>query len=242
VLRKVLPELLDRLPPGDPRAVRSRRDLQRINRLMGNADILARALVAGSKGTRPTISGPVEIVELGGGDGTLLLQLAKSVAHAWGPANVTLIDQQALLTQDTRAQLARMSWTVEAVQADVLEWLAQQGPNLADVMFANLFLHHFNDDRLSALLRDASRQTRMFVACEPRRSGAVLAAASLTGFIGCNDVTVHDGRISVRAGFRDRELSALWPADQEWHLQEDPAGRFTHCFIARLMRNDEEHG
>ena len=29
------------------------------------------------------------------------------------------------------------------------------------------------------------------------------------GLIGCNSVTVHDARISVHAGFRDRELSAI---------------------------------
>src|SRR4029077_11259442 len=98
---------------------------------------------------------------------------------------------------------------------------------------ANLFLHHFEGQRLSTLLRGASTRTRWFAACEPRRSPGALAAASLLGFIGCNRVTVHDARISVRAGFRDRELSAFWPGGHEWALEEWQAGRFTHGFVAR---------
>ncbi len=39
--RTVVPELLDELPPDDPRAMHSRGDLRRVNRLMGNADIMA---------------------------------------------------------------------------------------------------------------------------------------------------------------------------------------------------------
>ena len=42
--RRVEPELLDELPASDPRAVRSRQDLRRVNAWMGNARIMARAL------------------------------------------------------------------------------------------------------------------------------------------------------------------------------------------------------
>ena len=42
--RRVEPELLDALPADDPRAVRSREDLRRINRLMGNQSVLGNAL------------------------------------------------------------------------------------------------------------------------------------------------------------------------------------------------------
>jgi hypothetical protein len=181
------------------------------------------------KGTRPLFS----IVELGGGDGTFLLELAKRVAPALRPALVTLVDQQPLLTADTRSQLANLSWHVDAVTADVFDWLTHRGSSVADLTLANLFLHHFEGERLATLLRDAARQTRMFMACEPRRSGPALAAASLMGLIGCNRVTVHDGRISVRAGFRDAELSAIWPTGGGWTLEERKAGRFTHGFVAR---------
>lgn len=64
--RSLEPELLDRLPPQDPRAVRSRGDLRRINAIMGNARIIARHL-----------GGATRVADLGGGDGSLMRGLAK---------------------------------------------------------------------------------------------------------------------------------------------------------------------
>jgi len=73
----------------------------------------------------------------------------------------------------------------------------------------------------------------VFIACEPHRSAAAFIAASLMRLIGCNGVTVHDARISVRAGFRPPDLSALWPTGSGWTVHEYKAGRFTHAFVAR---------
>ena len=44
--RRVVAELLDELPPDDPRALRSRRDLRVVNRIMGHAGVLMHALDA----------------------------------------------------------------------------------------------------------------------------------------------------------------------------------------------------
>jgi hypothetical protein len=229
--RIVIPELLDELPADDPRAVHSRGDLRRVNKLMGNADIMARAILE----RRLTIDARrFSIVELGGGDGTFLLELAKRMAPVHGSTRATLVDQQDLMTKATREGLAALGWHVDTVKADVFEWLGRRDPNdAAEVTIANLFLHHFEGQRLSTLLRGASTQTRMFVACEPHRSRRALAAASLMGLIGCNSVTVHDARISVRAGFRGTELSAMWPGHRGWTLNEQQAGRFTHAFVAK---------
>ena len=62
--RIVQPELLDQLAADDPRAVRSRADLRRINAWMGNARFAARALTE----IFPR-SPPQQIVEIGAGDG-----------------------------------------------------------------------------------------------------------------------------------------------------------------------------
>ncbi len=68
-MRSLQPEILDRLDVGDPRAIQSRRDLQKVNALMGHSRFLARAL-------RGSIAGSL-LVELGSGDGTLLLKVAR---------------------------------------------------------------------------------------------------------------------------------------------------------------------
>ena len=70
--RRVEPELLDSLPAEDPRAQRSRNDLRRIHRAMATSSIAQRALDRGMAGFRPST-----ILELGAGDGSLMLRLAQ---------------------------------------------------------------------------------------------------------------------------------------------------------------------
>jgi hypothetical protein len=63
----------------------------------------------------------------------------------------------------------------------------------------------------------------------------VLTTRLLWG-IGCNSVTRHDARVSVRAGFRDQELSALWPAQSGFELAEFSGGYASHLFVAVKRR------
>jgi hypothetical protein len=45
--------------------------------------------------------------------------------------------------------------------------------------------------------------------------------------------------LSVKAGFADGDLSRLMlPAFQGWHIEEYPAGLFTHCLAARQPRQE----
>jgi SAM-dependent methyltransferase len=228
--REIESELLDALPADDPRAIRSRRDLQRVNAVMGQARIMARALEAAF-----TDRIPRSIVELGAGDGTLLLRLAKRIAPRWKPMRVVLVDRQRLLSSQTEAEFEELSWHVESVEADAFDWLERPNPEPCDVTIATLFLHHFREGDLRRLLSLAARQTGFFLACEPERAYLSLCGASLLGLIGCNDVTRHDGKISVRAGFVENELSDLWPAREDWRLVERQAGLFTHCFAAQRI-------
>lgn len=226
--RAIEPELLDALPSTDARARHARRDLRTINRIMQNARIVARALRA-----QPTRSPLTSLVELGAGDGTFALAVIRRLGHSAARRRVVLVDRQPCVHDETRAAFASLSCDIEIVQRDVFEWLDGGSLYAIDVTLANLFLHHFDDRRLSALLRGAASRTRCFLACEPLRSYAALSAATMLPLIGCNRVTLHDARVSVRAGFRDRELSSLWPAGNGWRLLERRVGLFTHNFVAQ---------
>ena len=229
--RLVEPELLDDLPPADPRAVGSRADLRRLNSIMGHDDILSRAFHHHFDETFSR-SRPLSLVELGAGDGTLLLRLARRVSAPGLTARVMLLDRQNIVSPETRHAFAALNWSIESVANDVFAWLEQPFPAV-DVMFANLFLHHFTDESLTALFRLAAARTNLFIACEPRRSSFALTASRLLHLIRCNEITRHDAVVSVRAGFVGRELSALWPGDNQWQLSEQSAGWFSHCFIAK---------
>lgn len=225
--RIVQPELLDELAPDDPRAVRSRKDLRRVNCLMRHAEIIAQHLATAE--LKPTGG---QIVELGAGDGTLLLSVAQQLAARWPAMKVVLVDQQSLVDAETRAGFHALRWKMETVQAGAVNWLRSESSDGNQVILANLFLHHFSDQRLSELLHHAAGKTKLFVACEPRRTLLPLTVSRLLGMIGCNSVTRHDAVISVRAGFNGNELSAVWPNDGSWHLSERATGLFSHVFVA----------
>ena len=222
--RIIQPEILDELPADDPRAIQSRRDLQKINTFMGHPGMVTRAL-------RAAPSPPRLLVELGGGDGTFLLKVARRLRHQ-ERVRAVLVDRRPSLSPATRDGFEKVGWTIDSREADVFEWLCRADAETADVMVANLFLHHFRDGELAHLMNLAAQRTRRFVACEPRRSRTGLAGVPLLRLIGCNEVTLHDGNLSVRAGFRDRELGSLWPPDPDWRLTERPRGLFTHAFVA----------
>ena len=100
--RIVEPELLDALAANEKNALSSRADLRRINFLMGNATTLMQLLHKGTAGRRVSC-----LVELGAGDGTLLLGLARRLAPEWGPIACIAVDQQleeALPNSDGRSK------------------------------------------------------------------------------------------------------------------------------------------
>ncbi|HWD92898.1 MAG TPA: methyltransferase domain-containing protein [Verrucomicrobiae bacterium] len=228
MIRSLQPELVDELPAHHPAAIQTRRDLRRINTLMGHSGILTRAL----KKIFPHQS-PSRILEIGAGDGEILLRIAPRLPRAWRDVNVTFVDLQDLLRPQTKADFAALNWTVRSVKGDIFQWMADPATGDTDVILANLVLHHFTDAQLSRLFSAAEKKTRAFIAVEPRRGRWSLFFARCLSLIGCGPVACHDAPISVQAGFNRRELSALWPANSPWELLERRAGLFSHLFIAR---------
>ncbi|MBK9574655.1 MAG: hypothetical protein IPO43_19015 [Rhodoferax sp.] len=50
-----------------------------------------------------------------------------------------------------------------------------------DLIVTNLFLHHFEGSRLTALLAAIAARGERFFACEPRRARVALAGSHLVG-------------------------------------------------------------
>jgi hypothetical protein len=230
--RCVEPELLDELPANDPRTMRSRIDLRRVNAFMGNAAVIARALIDATSGRSPR-----RLVDLGAGDGTFMLNLAKRLSPAWTNVEVTLVDRRDIVSPRTHREFESLRWSSRSVAADVFDWLEHAEEERVDWVIANLFLHHFSAAALRRLMDLVSRRTNGFAACEPRRYPAALRASRWLWLLGCNHVTRHDAVASVRAGFDGLELAALWPGNGDWQLREEAAGLFSHRFVARQRDN-----
>ena len=230
--RRVDPEILDNISPFDAKAEASRRDLRRLNALMFNAQTMARLLGWCWQSDRP----PRAIVEIGGGDGTFTAAVARRMSARWPSVTVTLVDLKNIVRDATRRRIGECGWKLETIEADALSFLRNGATDRPDLIMANLFLHHLDGLSLSDLLALAAKRAKGIAACEPRRNRFALLSSKLVFAIGANEVTRHDAPASVRAGFRDAELSESFVNSGGWELREYFAPPFTHGFAARLSR------
>jgi len=232
--RLVTPELLDGLPPEDPRARRARRDLQRLHRAMGTARILRQG-IARLGLPHP----PRRILELGAGDGSLMLRLARTWTPGHRPIELTLLDRVDVVGEATECAYRELGWRVVIEPADACTWASAAAGPRYDLCLTTLFLHHFDAPELGALLSGIATRADAFVACEPRRAHVARLGSRLVGVLGSSAVTREDAVRSVAAGFAGDELSGAWSravarpgAHRGWLLEEYTAGLFLQVFAA----------
>ncbi|MBC7444421.1 MAG: hypothetical protein H7273_02985, partial [Polaromonas sp.] len=133
MVRTVVLEPLDSLPEDHPAALRSRRDLRRVHRAMGTQGILLRAL--GRWRAPCAAQVPLRLLELGAGDGTVMLGVAQALKAHWPAVELTLLDRQRLVTPATLAAYARLGWSASMQVADVLDWaVADSSPRPARLL------------------------------------------------------------------------------------------------------------
>ncbi|MBV8740276.1 MAG: class I SAM-dependent methyltransferase, partial [Sinobacteraceae bacterium] len=115
--RQVLPERLDVMAVADPAARRARRDLQRVHRVMRSLSIL-RDAIDSLQMARP----PRNILELGAGDGSLMLRFARSSHTAWRDVRVTFLDRQDVVDPETCQRFKQLGWDAQLLRMDALDW------------------------------------------------------------------------------------------------------------------------
>ena len=211
--RSVQPELLDQLPHDDPGAIGSRRDLRRINVLMGNHRWLCKAASQGGGGSN-------HIIELGAGDGVLARRMVQA-----GNTVVGL---------DLAPSPQELPDNIEWREGDFFNTLATCS---GDTLVACLILHHFENPelkKLGALIDQKTSISRMCVT-EPHRSqSSMFLARLMCPFV--NPVTRNDITISVRAGFRTGELAtALDLSPERWQIDESTTPLGGYRFVATRL-------
>lgn len=202
-IRIVEPEILDSLPEDHPDAISNRKDILLINHLQGNFRWVARQLkTLAEKGEG--------LIELGAGAGDLgdYLQRKKALDPA--------IHQYTGLDLWKRPDIWPGQW--HWIQEDMTKF---DGFSTTPLIVGNLILHQFDDAFLESLGERFQESARAIVICEPLRSATGLLGLNLLRLKGLNYVSVHDGAVSIRAGFRRGELPALLGLDSsDWAIDE----------------------
>ena len=196
--RRVQREWLDELPADDPRAVRSRRDLIRVNTWMLQPGIMARALLQHHSGPAPRT-----ILDLGSGDGAFMLAGGADAGAGGGAMSPSPCSTgRTSSARATRRGFDALGWSASTITADLfgaLESGQHSARRYRHRQSVPASLHRRRS--LAPLLARLAQLAPLFVACEPRRAALPLLASRLLWAIGCNDVTRHDAVVSVEAGF-----------------------------------------
>lgn len=182
-------ELLDTGVPAEE-AQRSLADLRFVNRYLGDWSALRAALA-------PFLDRQAapRVLDVGSGSA----ELASLLHRRFPRALVVAVDLKPLHLAAAPATLHRV-----ADDARRLPFT----PGAFDVVMASLFLHHFDDEDLSAVLRSLYDQSRDALVVNDLRRARVPHAFGRLVFpwLFRSPVSVHDGLVSIRRAFTTDEL------------------------------------
>jgi SAM-dependent methyltransferase len=188
--RFIQPELLDHLPPDEARP--NLMDLTRINARFGGHSVMRRALQ-----TVIPKSESFTLLDIGAASG----DAARVIRELYPGAEVTSLDRNAVNIE----KAPHPKLLADAFQLPFRD-------ETFDYVFCSLLLHHFTDDEVVLLLRSFHQLARKaLLVCDlERHLIPYLFLPATRPFFRWHFVTVHDGVISIRAGFVREELRDLF--------------------------------
>jgi SAM-dependent methyltransferase len=192
--RATAPELLD-LGVSEAEVRRSLGDLRFVNRWLAGRSALLRAV-------RPHLEGGGRLLDVGCGSAD---QPAFLKRRSSGPVLAVGVDIKLLHLRDVPPD-------VHAVVADVHALPFADGS--FDVVTASHFLHHFGDDQIPRLLGGLYRLARRALVVNDlhRHVVPLLFGRAFFRALFRSPVSVSDGLLSIRRGFRPPELRAAFAA------------------------------
>jgi len=185
--RATEPESLDLGVP-ESEAIKSLRDLRRVNRWLGGRRSLLAAI-------RPYLTNGSRILDVGCGSADL-------------PAAV-LADRPGTIAVGVDVKLLHLRQAPSSVRRAVADVRALPfAPRSFDVVTASLFLHHFDGPEVARLLTALFRLARRALVINDLHRALVpwLFARSVFPFAFESQISVDDGLLSIRRAFRPHEL------------------------------------
>jgi SAM-dependent methyltransferase len=179
------------------------RELARINRLLGGANLSWRALraaVGAIDGRQWTL------LDVGTGGADIPRRMLVEAARAGLRLAITATDVNADIVATARAWSAGSGVIVEQMPADALPYADRS----FDVVHASLVLHHLEPAEATALLAEMGRVARHAVIVNDLvRARRWWLGARLLTLLTRNRCTRHDAPVSVRRAYLPAELAEL---------------------------------
>ena len=188
------PELLDsELPAAEVR--KSLADLRLVNRWLSRRGGLLRAVA-------PHLPPGGRLLDVGCASGDMAAYLCAKLAR---PVLAVGVDLKPLHLREAPPAVRRV-----AADAARLPFRDRS----FDVVTASLFLHHFEGAHLDRLLRELARVARRAIVVSDLERALVpfVFARAVFPWLFQTPVSVHDGLLSIRRGFREPELRAAFAA------------------------------
>ncbi|TFE68010.1 class I SAM-dependent methyltransferase [Methylacidiphilum caldifontis] len=204
-------EYLDIFPPDSVESIKGRRGLKKINFIMGNFFWFKKKV----KNSLSFLSEPAVFLEIGAGDGSLGQFLYQD----------SLLRQKMSLTgldRIPRPQGWPKDWNwVRMDLFDFIECKDFVDSSSFQGILANMVLHHFSSSQLKRLGEWINKIKPLFLYfCEPLRSRLTLVELALLRIGGLNQITFHDGWLSIKSGFYGEELPLSLGIDKvDWSYQ-----------------------
>ena len=149
----------------------------------------------------------------------------RALHRRWPRVELALLDRQSLIERPRSRPMPRSAGAPRPGSSTCSHWADPRrdpartrprlGPDRHEPVPAPL-----RGRRVRAPAGRDRRRTERFFACEPRRAPLALVGSHLVGALGANAVTREDAVLSVHAGFRDDELSRLWPGHRRLAARE----------------------
>jgi SAM-dependent methyltransferase len=190
--RVLKPELLDTAGPGE--AGENLQDMVFLNRWFGPHRAL-RGILNDLVYREERFS----VLDIGAGSG----DLGKCIRGSYRYANVVSLDRRSVHLRNAEGP---------RVVADA--WQLPFAPKTFDFVLCSSFLHHFPDDEVIRLISEFRRYARRcLIVLDLERNPFAISFLPMTkALFRWSPLTIHDGPVSVAAGFRQTELTALFRA------------------------------
>jgi hypothetical protein len=223
-------ELLDRPDCDPPLAEKSYRFMRFVNRIGGGTRVVRHFLE--EEMPKTPVQSPVRILDLGSGTCDIPLAITRWAVKRGYPIEFTCIEHNTQGLELARQALGRSGCrTIELTAGDLFTY---QPRHEYDYAVGSMVLHHFSMQEISRLITHLRGFVRKAMLINDLQRCLFNYAVCRALTLGSDPVVRHDALLSVRRGFRPRELS-------EFLETCEPASTVSmawFCRVAAVVRFD----